>query len=407
MARLVFLGFDYVWDGTIPQSISYIPTLPPGVRYVSPSSDTTFYTPLQAYVASLGSYLYNTLAGYNLNSSALGGAGGYGVLGGSSLAGSGVNSVAISSSLLSNNRTLYIHAHWAGQTQYTISGSSFINKEARYQIFKWGDLALRINSVVNTNNSPIQGTYIFDIMNGETVLGSITKANYLSLQWSNIKIKAALHDTTGSFYVNIDGTTGSFENINTVATTSFASISNLYMGAGYVGSAAASSGSSVIGWPLLDDVLINDTAFETTKPYGRRLSLTADSTTSGWTAVGASTIFGALTGSGYARGTNNGSYTTIVPNTFTTTSLTNVIGYQIVPGTVSNVDVDFNRKLKVGIDDGLGNVVYDPYIQTLELPTTSSYLHPQTATLFYSTGTTDFDITKSAAAQYKLRLEVI
>lgn len=405
MARLCFIGFDFDPSGGLPTNTSTGSTgdttldlaLPPNCKFIRYNSDSTLDNPGDAFRLC-------QVNGYNANSSALGyinfdGNNSLNNLG-------GTVGCAVPASYWGANDEVFVHLRWVTSCGTTANSgdcntpATYERSETRFQLFKWGDLSIRTRSNVRTSST--NSTITFELFNGVTSLGThaVTCSH---AQWAFVKIRARLHNGSGRLDLTVDGSTVSFTGLNSVATTALASVTYMYFSGAPLG-IVASNGIRIYG--AIDDILINDTAFESTKPYGRRLTLSSDGTQSGWSAQGgASTLVGGLSGTGSAKGTGSGAYANLNHSTFSTTGLSAVIGYQLLAVGVSNLDADTARKLKLGINDG--TVYYDSFVQT-QVPATS----PSTTTfgmvgVFYGAGgTTDFDLTNAGAGSIQVRVEV-
>ena len=283
--------------------------------------------------------------------------------------------------------------------------ASLMRSEARYQVFKFGDLSLRVRRVTNyvTVSGINMADFTFEAFNGVTSLGTIVVPAYAISSWMFVRIYAKLDSVSGRMDVTIDGQAASYTGLNSVATTPLASVTHMYFSGGALG-LASGSGQIMVG--AIDNLLLDSTNFPVGRPRGQRVSIASDGTLSGWASTSGGTITSALSvsDSSLARGTGAGSTALLNLTAPSTTGLNGVLGWQIHAYGVSNVDAIAYKKLRTGVDIS-GTVTNGTYIVAQVPPATPAALFPGIDTMFYSSGTTDF--TLASVANTKLRLEVV
>ena len=397
MARKCFLGFDWTRNCAAVAQANTTPVpvaLPPGCFIVSHSSDTTFGSPGDAM---------NTLT---MSQGRVGASGALGAGQWSTLVVQGGMAAAVTRSSIGDPQEIWV----SFDIYLPSSGTSLddpatnMRSEARFQIFKWGDLSLRFRRFVNNGNSTWNWT--FETFNGTTSIGTIVLSNYTASQWAFVRIRARLDSgTSGRFDVTIDGVSLNSGGINSVATTTLQNATHIYVSGGLLG---VTSGGSNKLFGGLDNVLIDDAEFAAGRPAGIRATIASDNTLTDWSAVSpAATVSGALTGAGTARGTGTGATALLNLGTVSTTGWeSNLIGFQLVADGISNLDVLLTRKLRQGIS--LSGTAYNgTQLETITPPPTPSSLTPAYGmdTIFYKGGTTSF--TTADITNCKPRLEVV
>lgn len=407
MARKMFISFDYRYNGTAPNNGALYsaaePALPPGASFVARSSDTIFYAPGDVFGTKFIEGRDSRSSGYG--EGAIISVATWDI---ASLTGFTGCSVAVTRSSLGDPQEIWaafdIRIPNPGMNRD--DPASFMQSGARYQVFRWGDLSLRLRRIYGYQASPLKWSYEFEAFNGVTSLGTIALVDYNTAQWSHVRIRARLDSgTSGRFDISIDGVTLNTSNINTVATTTLVNATRLYFGGGVLGLVNVSPAQSIfVG--AIDNILIDDAAYPTGRPLGIRVGLASDGTLTNWEAVSpATTVTGALTGSGTARGTTAGATALLNLSSVTTTGFeTNLLGWQFSPSGVSNLDSVVGRRLSFGID--LSGTPYNG-IESIPLPLAPSTLSLGSIvdTVFYKGGTTDFTI--SDIANSKVRLLVV
>lgn len=402
MARKCFIGFDVsriatASDGLLP------PSLPAGVSYVSKTSDTTFYNPFET--PNVGSWVSGR-SGRNGFGSAFPNQA-FGAANFESSISQPLISVAVTRSSIGSPQEVWVSFDVFVQNlgQNFDDPTNYMRAQARYQVFKWGDLSLRLRRVYSYVASPLSYRYEWEAFNGTTSLGTISPAAYTSSsQWAFVRIRARLDSgTNGRFDITIDATSLNSGGINSVATTPLNDATHLYFSGGFLG--AVNSGT--ISYYSLDNVLIDDAEFSAGRPTGGIVTLASDNTLTNWSAVGAATVAAALSGTGTARGTGTGATALLNLGSVTTTGWeADLIGFQLVSSGMSNLDALLQRKLMQGIS--LSGTAYNgTQLQTYVPPMTPSVLNPDYPmdTFFYKGGTTSF--TTSDITNVKPRLEVI
>lgn len=401
MARLRFCGFDYqaVLGASNTSSFAF-PTgndLDKDCVYVSRSSDTTFFAPWQSNPTfiSVGRTAGSNALGYqfylpNNNLGAMGGSWG----------------CAVPTSAIGSPSEIWVTFDIQHYTYENIDNpASLMRSEARYQVFKFGDLSLRVRRVTNyvTVSGINMADFTFEAFNGVTSLGTIVVPAYAISSWMFVRIYAKLDSVSGRMDVTIDGQAASYTGLNSVATTPLASVTHMYFSGGALG-LASGSGQIMVG--AIDNLLLDSTNFPVGRPRGQRVSIASDGTLSGWASTSGGTITSALSvsDSSLARGTGAGSTALLNLTAPSTTGLNGVLGWQIHAYGVSNVDAIAYKKLRTGVDIS-GTVTNGTYIVAQVPPATPAALFPGIDTMFYSSGTTDF--TLASVANTKLRLEVV
>lgn len=283
--------------------------------------------------------------------------------------------------------------------------ATYQRSASRFQVFKWGDLSLRLRRIFNVATSPNRADVTFELFNASTSLGTITLTAVNSNAWMHVRIRARLDASTGAFEVTVDGVSSNHTGINTVATTSLSSATQLWFSAGALGVETGSLLPHSIG--AIDNLLIDDAAFPAGRPSGRRLAITGDHSLAGWAPTsGTGTVATAVSSidSNSGRGTGNGSVALLNLASLTTTGLnTDILGWQILACGVSNVDTATARKLVTGVDVG-GVARNGTNISSQSPPLTPSEINPGMDTIFYNGGTTNFTLTN--VTNTKLRLAV-
>lgn len=283
--------------------------------------------------------------------------------------------------------------------------ANYEREQSRFQVFKWGDLSLRLRRIFNFASGPNRCDITFELFNVASSLGTITLTSVNANQWMHVRIHAKLDASSGAFEVSIDGTSSNHTGINTVATTALASATQLWFSAGALGRVSGTNSPFSIG--SIDNLLIDNAAFPTGRPSGRRLAISGDGTLTGWApSSGSGTLATALSAidSNSARGTGDGSVALLTMASLTTTGLnTDILGWQIQACGVSNVDTSLARKLSAGVDVG-GVARLGTNISSQSPPLTPSEINPGVDTVFYNGGTTNFTLTD--VTNTKLRLAV-
>ena len=401
MARLRFCGFDYqATSGANPSSSTIAGMdLDKDCLYVSNSSDTSFFAPGNPALSvkasagrgpsssSLGPLLYNSFQ-FPLDSSA------------------GVMSCAVPRTAIGSPNQIWATFH----ISYLAYGNAddptnYMRAQARYQIFKFGDLSLRLRRIFNYNSTVNSVDVTFEAFNGTTSLGTITITSYLAnaTAWIFCRIYAKLDGSTGQFDISLDGQSASYTGLNSVATTPLASVNHLYFSGGALGYATTTNATVVAG--VIDNLLLDDAAFPSGRPRGQRVAIASDGTLTNWASSSGGTLtlaLGSYDGT-VARGTGTGATALLNLTSPSTTGLNGVLGWQIHAYGLSNVDTIATKRLITGVDVS-GTVTNGTYISPQVPPAIPSYISPGIDTLFYSTGTTDF--TLASVPNTKLRLEV-
>jgi hypothetical protein len=407
MARLKFCGFDYthvagnpVTNSTTFTSGVFDFALDSGMLLQSFADDAVSYAPGATSVVSNQGY-----AGRN---SSDGGCIGYRIGSGNSVLNNisdFTQGITCTRSTLGNPSELWVTMDICHGLQANVDNPATLQRaQSRFQIFKWGDLSLRLRRIFNYATGPERCDVTFELFNVTSSLGTITLTSVNSNSWMHVRIHAKL-DAAGAFEVTIDGVSSNHTGINTVATTPLASATQLWFSAGALGIVSGSITSIAVG--SIDNLLIDNAAFPAGRPSGRRLAITGDSTLSGWApSSGSGTVATAVSSidSNSGRGTGSGSVALLNLATLTTTGLnTDILGWQIQACGVSNVDTATARKLVTGVDVG-GVARNGANISAQSPPLTPSEINPGIDTVFYNGGTTNFTLTN--VTNTKLRLAV-
>lgn len=392
MARKKFVSFDYRYNGTAPSNgTTYTaaePALPPGVSFCAKNSDTTFFEPGGVLITKF-------IEGRDSRSSGYGEGALLTIVGSYELGNFSGSSVSVTRSSIGSPQEIWatfdIRIQNPGQN--LDNPSSLMQSAARFQVFKWGDLSLRLRRIYNYQASPLKFSYQFEAFNGSTSLGTIALVDYNVSQWSHVRIRARLDSgTSGRFDVSIDGNTLNTSNINSVAVTTLENATRIIFGGGVLGSPAVSGNGVLTFAGAIDNILIDDSAYPTGRPLGIRVGLASDGTLTNWEAVSpATTVTGALTGSGTARGTVAGATALLNLSSITTTGFeSNLLGWQFTPGDASSLDSVVGRRIQFGID--VSGTEYSG-IETVTLPLApSTFVGAGIDTVFYKGGTTNFTV---------------
>lgn len=267
--------------------------------------------------------------------------------------------------------------------------ANLARSENRCQIFRWGDLSLRLYAIQNPLPSPNRGDVIFGLYNGTTLLGTVTVPNVNSTDplvavsgpWIYVKVHAKLDSTTGAFEVTCDGHTASYTNINSVATTPASNATYIYFSGGALGSLTSTSGP--INFGGIDNVYIDDSGFPPNRPCAIVLQLGTASTDNQWTAAGpsATTLADALAAfdSRVARGVGVGSRMFVnlsAVNRSTSGIVDDVLGVQYIASGISNINLTDARRVKAGIRFQPVGTVFGTRYPTYQPPATPSYIIP-------------------------------
>jgi hypothetical protein len=171
---------------------------------------------------------------------------------------------------------------------YFITGTvttAFMPTEAWKQIFKWGDVTLRCKS---SSYSAPNHTWIIAIYNGASEVATVTVGG-LDLDQAigdtnrlHVRLRVKLHATTGLIDCTINGVAQSvsYTNQNTVATTLEAAATEIYFGP------MVADNGTLAHVGLIDNILIDDTAFPSGRPVVRLATLNADDTLTNAEAAG-------------------------------------------------------------------------------------------------------------------------
>jgi hypothetical protein len=332
MARLKFCGFDYTNTAGNPITNSTTFTsgvcdvaLDAGMRVQAFDTDSVSYTPGQA-VALTNS---GTAGRNSSDGGAMGARSGSGSASLNTFA-AYTQGVTCTRSTLGNPFELWVAMDISHAMAGNVDSPGTLDRsESRFQIFKWGDLSFRIRRIFNYATSPTRADITFELYNVSSSLGTITLSAVNASQWMHVRIHAKL-DSSGAFEVSVDGVASNHTGINTVATTTLASATQLWFSAGALGIVSTSSVHSI---GSIDNLLIDDAAFPTGRPSGRRLAISGDGTLTGWApSSGSGTLTTALSAidSNSARGTGDGSVALLTLASLTTTGLnTDILGWQI------------------------------------------------------------------------------
>lgn len=401
MARLRFCGFDFTSSGDAISSNSASTTgiaLDQGFQIVDWGTGSSFYNPGQTYTVCFQ-------AGRNASD---GGALGQATMGVATLNSWGQGSgCSIQRSVLGDPQEIWATFDICHQfTGNNDDPANMMRSQVQWQVFAWGDLTLRIRRVFNYATSPTRADITFEAFNGTTSLGTIPLTGVNSLQWMFVRIRARLDSgTNGRFDIWIDGQSVSFTGINTVATTPLVSATRIFFSGGALGH--PSSGGFFRNIGAIDNLLIDDAQFPVGRPSGRRLAVSSDGTLTNWApSSGSGTLTASLNASdsNKARGTGVGAIALLNLAALTTTGLqTNILGWQVLPTGVSNLDVASAKKLRTGVDVS-GTARNGSNVISRNPPLSPSAINPGLDTVFYNGGTTDFTLTD--VTNTKLRLEV-
>lgn len=400
MARLKFLGFDLQGNG-VPCSVNsnndYV-ACDSGVEFVSPTSDSVFY-PSQD-----GGFPVRTGRGKNVASGAGLGKSGYSNQG---LSSNGASpSACFSATLLKSSIGNINDVYCTFDTFFEAPGNTFFNRSvpstwaqtsSRWQIFKFGDLSVRLISVEPAAAIPAPPGYYdvtFGAYNGATSLFTITvsSAYLLAGKWFHFRIRAKLASgTDGLITLYVEGSSNSSTGINTVATTPFASVDRLWFSGGGMQEPDPTPESFAC---VIDNILIDNSAFPIGKPITAVVSSGFfDNSVLNWAASSGGTLSAAALSvdSNRAVGSNVGARLALdITAPTMTTWLSGLIGYQIVPGLLMNRTVGSGRRVKSGVSVG-GTDVFANNIRNQVLPETPTRLQNcGTDTLFYQSGSTSF-----------------
>lgn len=398
MSAIKFCGFDYTnRDGNaVNLSTIYAPgaifdfALDSGMLLQSFGSDAVSYAPGfgSGNVTNSGSQGRNASDGGAMGSSFAGGSS-------SNLTNfaSYTQGVTCTRATLGNPSELWVTM----DVNYGVFGgnvddpATLQRSESRFQIFKWGDLSLRMRRVFNYATSPTRADFTFELFNVATSLGTITVPAFQQGNWMYIRIHALL-SATGAFDVSIDGIPLVNAGINTVSVTPLASATQLWFSGGSLGTIL---GSNAIALGGIDNLYIDNAAFPTGRPTGRRVSIASDSTMTGFaaTAGGTVTAAAAAVDSNFVRGTGVGSSALFNLSAISTTGLqSNLIGWQLLPCIVSNVDPLNAKKLAVGMSLS-GTPYMDTAVAAQTPPLAPSYISPGLGSVYFKGGTTPFTLT--------------
>lgn len=407
MARLKFCGFDYthvagnpVTNSTTFTSGVFDFALDSGMLLQSFTNDALSYAP--------GASLTLTNAGIAGRNSSDGGAIGSRTGTGNAVMDSFTGytqGVTCLRSTLGDPSELWVTMDISHELAANVDHPASLQRgQSRFQVFKWGDLSLRLRRIFNYATGPVRCDITFELFNATTSLGTITLTAVSSNSWMHVRIHAKL-DAAGAFEVTIDGVSSNHTGIDTVATTSLSSATQLWFSAGALGLVSGSITAFSVG--SMDNLLIDNAAFPAGRPSGRRLAITGDDTLSGWAPTsGSGTVATAVSSidSNSGRGTGSGSVALLTLASLTTTGLnTDILGWQILACGVSNVDTASARKLVTGVDVG-GVARNGTAISAQSPPLTPSETNPGMDTIFYNGGTTNFTLTN--VTNTKLRLAV-
>jgi hypothetical protein len=284
--------------------------------------------------------------------------------------------------------------------------ATYERSESRFQLFKWGDLSLRIRRIFNYATSPTRCDITFELFNVASSLGTITLTSVQANQWMYVRIRALLN-ASGAFEVSVDGISSNHTGINTVATTPLASATQLWFSSGSLGAISSPSGPYAIG--AMDNLYIDNSGFPTGRPTGRRVSISGDNTVSNFAATSSGTITtaAAAVDSNFARGTGVGAYTLFNLGTITTSGLeTDLIGWQVQPCYVSNVDVVAAKKVSVGVSLS-GTAYMDTAVAAQTPPLAPSYISPGIGSVFFKGGTTPFTLSDIPSIKPRIQIEAV
>lgn len=220
-------------------------------------------------------------------------------------------------------------------------------------IFVWGDVSVRMKG--NSGSSSTVGTIILSIRNGAAEVSTLTLASFTRNDHLHCKLRVKLDDTTGAIEMTVQGQTQStpYTNQNTVATTSLASATVIY-----IGPPVLDNGSTHIICGSIDNIYVDDAAFPTGRPVVTSFALASDSSTSNMAAfgTGATTVTDALSNPADAkamRATASGGYAILNQTPPTTTSyLSDVVGIEMCAQGAANRNPSADRRLEMGYELG-------------------------------------------------------
>ncbi len=392
MARLKFCGFDYthtngnpVGSGTSFTTGVFDFAVDSGMLFQSFQNDAVSIAPGFGTADNIGQLGRNSSDGGAMGSRS--GAGSANLTG----FGAMTQGVTCLRSTLGDPSEIWVTLDLSHLLNANVDDPATLQRsESRCQIFKWGDLSLRLRRIFNSVPG-VRGDITFELFNVAVSLGTITHTNVNSGAWMHVRIHAKLDAVSGAFEVTIDGVSSNHTSINTVATTPLASATQLWFSAGTLGSYTSSLPFSL---GCMDNLLIDDAAFPAGRPSGRRVAIASDNAVSGFVATSGGTLTTAVSAidSNLARGTGVDASVQFNLASVTTTGLNStILGWQVQACQVSNVDVLAAKRVIGGIE--LSGTVYNgSNWASMAPPLTPSTVNPGIETVFYKGGTTDFTL---------------
>lgn len=284
--------------------------------------------------------------------------------------------------------------------------STWMQSSNRWQVFKFGDLSLRLKALTG---NPSIGYYdvTFAAYNGSTHLGDTTVLGIYLLAGNQIHVRVHAKLASGSggiFELLIGGVSANYTGIDSTTTTAAADVDRVWFSGG--GMQDPDSNNSYSG--SISNILIDDAAWPTGRPVVAVItSGFTDNSLTNWAASGGGTMSNAVLSvdSNRARGTGNGARAILnIPAPTMTTWNANLLGYQLVPGLLSNLDNINLKRVKAGVRLG-GVDRFGSQVQSITPPFSPTQLENcGTDTVFYNGGTTDF--TKADVANTDAVFEV-
>jgi hypothetical protein len=147
--------------------------------------------------------------------------------------------------------------------------SSYESSDDSLQMFRWGDVAIRVKSTTYDANSD-SSTVVYSVRNAGTEVATISTAGVKSLAWNFIRVHAKLDATTGSIAVSINGVDMgiTYTNQNTVSSISLATATFIYFSP-----PAIDNGTTLHCSGTLDNVTFSTGSFPVGRPIAYRARL--------------------------------------------------------------------------------------------------------------------------------------
>ena len=263
-----------------------------------------------------------------------------------------------------------IYAQWDFQLSSLLMSATNTVFNKTTAMFQWGDVGIHIKSQVAVSTPSQMYTLVLAVYNNGTEIATISLPQQLYSNWYYCRAHVKLDGAAGviEFECNTITMSVPFAAGNTITTTSVANADWIYIGPPY-----ADTGST--GYiAKTDNFWLGTTGWPTGRPRGFPHTIASDGTLSGWAAEGtaATTVTDALQvtyrDAKAARGSGSGSTALLNLSSIDPTGLeADLIGYTIIPASISNRDQTTWKRLSVGVSNG-GTHTMGAYTSAIQPP---------------------------------------